>query len=691
MKHKTPVAVAVAGLTALPTLASPVLAQDADAIVELDAIVLEESRRGVQTETASSTTIVDQAEIEARQATSMGELLDSIPNVSLINGTTPSGSAVNIRGLGAAAGTYGTDGKVAVIVDGVASGAEEIYRNGSLLMLEPELFKEVKVTRGPSESFRYTSGAMGGTIEVQTKDATDFLVDGDTFAFRQKLGYESNGDGVMSTSILAFAPDDRFNVLAFYGYRDVGSAKDGDGNVREATAFQAPSGLLKLNYNLDDDSTLTFGLTRTTSPQEDVPYDAYNPAWSDTIVDNTIEDTTGYIAYRYNPVDSDLIDLEARLTYKDEKMTITSADPADSLINTAHDTETLSLRIENTALFDTGAAGHKLLAGIELKERTRQAVLTAGATEGDNDGTAPGGTDESISLYLVDEITVSDRFTLTPQLRFEKQTITSYNNNEAIVCRGPTRCFTYPAIPDGTSHKSQAWTGALSGRYEVSDSFAVFGTAAYNEDLPIIDNLRSSSIDVSEKATTFEAGISYDGFDVFMGEDRLQAKLTGFKTHIWDGTSYSGVSQADLEGLELELNYASPAFYADFAAAMTRGTINGTDDHFNYTPADSVQLTLGKRFMDDQLDIAIEMKHAFAHDRTSTTTIPGMTFATEASDAWTTYALSVGYVPNQGVFEGTEMRLGIENLFDATYRPYLTNPSRNAKGRNIKFSLAKTF
>ena len=151
------------------------------------------------------------------------------------------------------------------------------------------------------------------------------------------------------------------------------------------------------------------------------------------------------------------------------------------------------------------------------------------------------------------------------------------------------------------------------------------------------------------------------------------------------------MSQADLEGLELELNYASPAFYADFAAAMTRGTINGTDDHFNYTPADSVQLTLGKRFMDDQLDIAIEMKHAFAHDRTSTPTIPGMTFATEASDAWTTYALSVGYVPNQGVFEGTEMRLGIENLFDATYRPYLTNPSRNAKGRNIKFSLAKTF
>ncbi|MEC8042593.1 MAG: hypothetical protein VX181_18160 [Pseudomonadota bacterium] len=65
--------------------------------------------------------------------------------------------------------------------------------------------------------------------------------------------------------------------------------------------------------------------------------------------------------------------------------------------------------------------------------------------------------------------------------------------------------------------------------------------------------------------------------------------------------------------------------------------------------------------------------------------------STGASDAWTTVALSVGYKPDSGTFEGTEMRLGIENLFDTTYRPYLTSPNRNAKGRNIKFSLAKTF
>jgi hemoglobin/transferrin/lactoferrin receptor protein len=221
----------------------------------------------------------------------------------------------------------------------------------------------------------------------------------------------------------------------------------------------------------------------------------------------------------------------------------------------------------------------------------------------------------------------------------------------------------------------------------VTDEFAVFGSAAYNENLPILDDLRSTTNrEKSEKATTFELGASYDGTDVVMEGDHLQAKLTAFRTEIWDGTSYSGIDETDLEGVELELNYASDLFYADFAAARTRGNINGTAAPFNYTPADTVQLTLGKKFLDEQLDVAVEAKHAFAHRRTSS-----VTGATSPSDEWTTYALSVGYKPDNGALEGTELRLGIENLFDETYRPFLTSPNRNAKGRNIKFTLVKTF
>lgn len=56
------------------------------------------------------------------------------------------------------------------MVDGVTGGAEEVYRSGSTLSMEPERFKQVTVLRGPAQSFQYSSGAMGGTLELVTKD-----------------------------------------------------------------------------------------------------------------------------------------------------------------------------------------------------------------------------------------------------------------------------------------------------------------------------------------------------------------------------------------------------------------------------------------------------------------------------------------------------------------------------------------
>jgi hemoglobin/transferrin/lactoferrin receptor protein len=51
--------------------------------------------------------------------------------------------------------------------------------------------------------------------------------------------------------------------------------------------------------------------------------------------------------------------------------------------------------------------------------------------------------------------------------------------------------------------------------------------------------------------------------------------------------------------------------------------------------------------------------------------------------------LRATYVPQQGVLEGTEIRLGIENVLDTQYQPYLS--TRSAAGRNFKLTLAKTF
>lgn len=676
MTTQTSLRALMTALAIAPVFVTSAIAQDADTSFGdfIGTVTLGESLRGIQTDTATSETEISQDELDARQASTLAELLGTIPGVTLSNAASPQGSSLNIRGLGADAGTYGSNTKVSVVIDGVAKGQEELYRQGSLLTMEPELFKTVKVVRGPGESFRFSAGAIGGTVEAVTKDASDFLTDGDTFAVRQKLSYETNSEGVMSSTILAWAPDDKFDVLAFYGYRKTENYTDGSGTEQADTAFELPSRLLKFKYSPSDELSLTASVSKTQNHLEDVSYD-YIGSLFPARVDADIEDTTAYLALNYNPVDNDLLNLTAKLTYSDELIENVSDTVSSDIYNADNRTERLAFMVENQAIFSTGSVDHSVLTGIEIGKRTRTSISDTGT----NAGSTPGGTDEYVALYATDEMVLGN-LTLTPQLRYEHQVLTSIDNEG--LYRGAA------GIPDGTEFEKDAFVGAVSARYALTDSFAVFGTLAYNENMPILDDMRSTLISTSEKATTLELGVSYDAVDVFAQNDALKAKLTGFKSRVWDNTTYTNASFAtgdeiDLEGLEFEASYVNTAFYMDFNASMTRGTWAG-GEYFNNAPSDTAQLTLGKRFLDDQLNLAVEAKHAWANALTT-----GTSGATAPSDSYDVVGLTASYSPTSGMMEGIEVRASVNNLFDKTYQSYLS--SRPAPGRNLTLSLAKTF
>jgi len=642
--------------------AFPALSQE----ITLDPIRIE-SMRGVATDTATSQTVLDQEELDARQASTLAELMGTVPGVTLSNASTPQGSSINIRGLGADAGTYGSNTKVNVVIDGVSKGQEELYRQGSLLTFEPELFKEVRVIRGPAEGFRWSSGAIGGTVEAVTKDAADFLAPGDTFAFRQKLAYESNADGFLTSSILAWRPDERLDVLAFHGYREAGDYEDGNGVRQPDTGFELPSWLAKVKYSVTPDLSFSASYSRNSIALRDVSYDFIGSSFP-VRVDADITDVTAYVAMDYDPANP-LIDLTAKLVHSDELIENVSATTSSTIYNADNRTERLAFILENRAVFSTGAAHHTLLAGLEIGRRERSSISDTGM----NAGSTPGGTDDYVALYLTDEIETG-ALTLTPQLRWESQKITSKGN----------------ATPaDGTSYSADDWSGALAARYAFTPQVAAFGTVAYNTSLPIIDDLTSpADSTTTEKALTYEIGMSFDGTDVLTAEDRLGLKLIAFRTEIRDNTTYTNFNspaddRIDIEGVEFELSYAHPQFYADLNAAHVRGRW-GDGSWFNNAPADSVQLTLGKRFLDDQLDLAVEMRHDWSTDRNVQ-----FTGAADRSASFTTWSLNAAFTPHAGTFEGVQIRGSVENLFDEDYKPWLS--TRPARGRTFKVSVAKVF
>ena len=662
----------LSGTTATLLIFSAAPAQAQDGF--LGTLVLGESKREVQTNTAVSVTDVDQEEIDDRQAGTVAELIDSVPGVSLVNGSTPQGSGINIRGFGAN-GTYGTDQKVAVQVDGASVGAEELYRIGTQLFTDPALYKSVSVIRGTVGSFEYGSGIVGGVVRLETKDASDFTGGEIGFKFGQTLEFTSNGNGATSSSILAWQPAQNMEFLLNYTWRDQNLQQDGSGATIGNSAFTLPSGLVKAKYSFgqDNNQSLTFSFSQTDSSERDVPFDSFTTTTD--VFGNVDRDTlsrTAVLSYNYNPLGNDLVDLTVALSYADQQIdqsyvpgsSILEGTPGFAglapLVNADHRYRTEKLAFKNTSLFRTGAVHHDLRTGLEFISKTR---LDASS--------APGGTDNRVAFFAVDDMQIGDAWTVTPALRYETSRI-----------EGST------APNDGT-FKDDALMGGLSLRYAFSGGLSLFGSAAYTESLPIIDDLNSATlITQSEKARSYELGAAFERDGVLQSGDRLALKGTVYKTALHDVTSYTfstagpgiPLDRIDTQGLELEASYAMDSgFYADLNANIVSGEEVGPGAVADWrnTPADSLRVTLGRKF-GDALDLSWETV-ANASVDTAATTVGG----------FAVHNLRATYVPQSGVLKDTKIRVGIENLFDRDYTPHLS--TRPAPGRNVKLTLSHVF
>ena len=674
------------GTTALVclSLVTPAAAQDDPGF--LGTLVLTPGKRDLTFGTALPRTVVDDEEIKDRQASTVAQVIDSVPGVTLVNGTTPQGSGINIRGFGANT-TYGSDQKIAVLIDGATVGSEEIYRIGTQLFTDPLLYKQAEVLRGTIGSFAYGSGIVGGVVKLETKDASDFTEGELGFGGSQTLEFSSNGNGFVSSTNLAWMPAEGAEFLLNYTWRDQGTLEAGDGTKIGNSSFATPSFLAKgkFTFGEDDAHSLTFSHSQTEADDKDVPYDQFQTtAGNFGRVDRLTDTKQTTLEYRFNPA-SDLFDLRANLSYADQKIDTTyidgsspfqggqtvaafCADPFLGVICADNRYETTKLTISNRALFTSGQIEHDMLAGVEGIHKKRRDAASA-----------PGGTDDRFALFMVDEMTIGP-VTVTPAIRYESSRIESASP--------------LAGVPD--SYSSDALMGGLALAYDFGNGLSVFGSAAYTEGMPIIDDLSASAtsqrrLALTEKSHTFEIGAEYTRLDAFAPGDSLTVRGNLYQTKLWDITSYTvaGSMGTDLdgvtsEGIELEASYGTQSgLYFDLAGHLGEGTEynpDGSSAIWRNSAADRVQLTVGKKW-DDTLDLSWEVVHAT--DRRDA-------LGANLGDS-TVHNLRATWRPEQGLLDGTEVRLGIENALDKDYVGHLSSPTRKAPGRTFKVSLTQSF
>ncbi len=672
------------GSTSMGLALSSSAAVAQDGAVDLGTLVLGESKREVRTDTATAVTVVDETEIRDRQAGTIAGLIDSVPGVTLINGATPVGSGINIRGFGSNF-TFGTDNKVLIQIDGVTRGAEEFYRNSTQLFTDPYLYKEVEVIRGTTGSFEFGSGVVGGVVRLETIDASDVLGGEPGFAFRPLLEYRTNGQGITRSGTFAWMPTQNAEFLFNYTQRELGIREDGAGRqINPATgAVDDPSWLLKgkLTFGNDNEHSIEASYTDAQTSQFNVPFESFTafPAFLGN-VDRFVDSTTLAVKYGYNPIGNDLVDFSLQYSFADERIFLSGVGtipnpfaPFPPVIgieapcppfgleafvcgtfNADQVYETTTVTAKNRSFFTTGALNHNLVAGLEYQFRDRP--LPGQALIG-----VPEGEKESWAIFVVNEIDVGN-WTFTPALRYEDQSVTDTANN--------------------VKFSDDALMGGLSARYGFNNGFALFGSWAYTEVLPIIDDVLVPVFPKSEEATTYEFGASYDSVGVFLEGDNLAVKGNVYFTELSDVNSFSGVTDIDTMGLELEASYATlEGYYADFNGQIVDAEetlASGIEQTFRGVAQDTARLTVGRKFASG-VDVSWEGIYG-AGGRTNQ--------LGRASDFFVNN-IRVTVAPESGVWEDTEFRLSIENVFDRNYRPQLS--ARQAEGRNFIFSVSKVF
>ena len=661
------------------SLALPATAQDDPGF--LGTLVIGGGKRDLSFGTAVSRTVVGEQEIKDRQASTVAQLIDSVPGVTLVNGTTPQGSGINIRGFGANT-TFGSDQKIAILVDGASVGSEELYRIGTQLFTDPFLYKNVEVLRGTIGSFAYGSGIVGGVVRLETKDASDFTGGVPGFGGSQTLEFSSNGEGFTSSTNLAWMPSERVEFLLNYTYRDQNDLEDGDGDTIGNSAFNTPSWLAKgrVHFGEAEAHSLMFSHSRTVADDKDVPYDQFiTTADAFGRVDRKTDTRQTVLEYRFDPA-NEAVDLRANLSYADQEIEssyIPGSSPLEGspffpqiqgLADADHRYETTKLTVSNRGLFQTGMIEHDMLAGFEVSRRERADMPSA-----------PGGTGDRYALFVVNEMGIG-QVTVTPALRYENSRIES-----AVPLAG---------VPD--SYDQDALMGGLSLAYDFGNGLSVFGSAAYTEGMPLIDDLGTSAtaqrrIDMTEKSRTYEIGAEYSGADVFAAGDLLTVRGNLYDTKLYDITSYTAASDPTLDldrvetqGLELEASYAlQNGVYFDLAGNVARGDEvepGGNNLDWRNNPSDRLQLTVGKTW-DARFDLSWEVVHAADRKNSFNQDLPEITL----------HNLRGTWRPEEGWLEGAEVRLGVENLLDEDYVQHLSVAARKAPGRTFKLSLSKAF
>lgn len=658
--------------------------------VMLDPITVETAARDVRPllETPAAVTVVGREEIERQQPTDFQDLLGSAPSISIGGGPRSIAQEPNIRGF--------QDEQVVLRFDGGRLNFNQAHRGR--FFVDPDIVERVEIVRGGGSTL-YGSGALGGVIAIETRDARDLLAPGQTVGGRVRAGYATNG-AVLSTSATAYAASETVDALGFLGWRpQFDDFEDGEGDTIRDSDIDVLNGLGKVGWNAGDSHR--FELTGAWyEDQGTTPPNANAVASATNVVDRDARVATARASWDYKPADADLIDLSTLFYFNDYKIE-EDRDFDGRSDETLY--RTIGAEIVNRSRFDAGLPV-TLVYGLEVYQDSQE-----GRRNGAARGEFPDATVDFYAAFAEATIGVTDTLEIIPGIRFDR----------------------FDLDPEGDAFADRS-ESEISPRLGVSwrpvDGLQLFGSVARAFRAPSLTELYPDGVHFSaggfplgpmgpfftgvnsfvpnpdlepETSTQFEIGARLDRSNVLRAGDRLTVAVNGYYADVENfvdsvvtfidfstfdpisntvgGTTASRNVDATLWGFEAEARYDTGLWFVGLSGTVPRGEGDGGEP-LGSIPQDRVALTLGAR-PGDAWEVGGRATFARGQDDVPDSAEPGSGFAV--------FDLFASWAPVEGPLAGAAFHAGIDNVTDTAYRIYPNG--LNEPGRTFKIAASFTF
>ncbi|MGY6708148.1 MAG: TonB-dependent hemoglobin/transferrin/lactoferrin family receptor [Rhizobiaceae bacterium] len=626
----------------------------------------------------SGTSLVSGEEVERIQAVTAADLFRQVPGVrASMSGDDPA-TAINIRGLQQM-------GRVAVTVDGARQDYWRVGHGSGSFFLEPELLKQVTVIRGPVSNAHGT-GAIGGVVAFETKAAGDFLRAHERWAISEKVRYESNGQGWLSSTTGAYRFNDNFDVIGNFVARTSREYRDGNGDVVRWTGEDGLSGYGKVTLRPADGHEIKLGaivqrfddVISGSSGSNSATLSRYDAS---TVVQN-------YTAnYSYDPFDNDYWDLDLNLYHSTTRSDQRQVWPTSAIGNSRYyDVATTGFNLRNASRFTSGAVDHTLTYGGDFAHLT-----------GDSDADHFGkGRQIAYGAFVQWEGQYDRWLDVTGALRYDGYRLDGASK--------PTP--TEPARD--VSLSGQRWSPRVTVGVTPLDGIQLYATYAEGYRTPHLQEVfRQNGAHGSgyepnlflrpEVARSWEGGVNLKFDDLIAAGDMFRAKINLFHSDVRDyvsTVSSGGVTQARnvgtarLQGIEMEGVYDFGRFYVSAAASFTNATmLDGPNagETLSNTPLENAGVTVGFRALEDRLTWGVQYQSIGRVVR-------------QLSSGSTVYPRVdlVSLFANWDINDSVRLDAGVDNLFDKAYTDpqsgwSTTSNIEQGKGRTFKISLTGRF